>query len=260
MKHRKQTLSVAIAVYNEEAKLEKCLMSVKRLADEIIIVDGGSSDKTVAIAKKHTPHVVKTDNPPMFHINKQKAVDKATGDWVLQLDADERVTPRLSAEIRRVINESREENGYWIPRKNYICGVWMRYGGMYPDPVTRLFRNGKGEFPCKSVHEQIEISGKTGMLHEALVHQTYRSWDEYMKNADVYTTLTAQEMIATGTGNNPVTMVKYLFIKPASRFISLYIRHKGMLDGWNGLLWALFSGMHFPMAYVKFLEMEGRGS
>lgn len=256
MKHRKQKLSVVLAVYNEEAKLEKCLASVKDIADELVVVDGGSTDKTVSIARKYTSTIVTTDNPPMFHKNKQKAIEKATSDWILQLDADERLTPALKHEIMLTIQHNPPENGFWIPRKNYISNTWMKYGGMYPDPVIRLFRKGTGRFPCKSVHEQIDVDGKTGMLNEPMIHKTYGSWEEYMKKAETYTLLTARDMVDAGVENNPVTMIRYILIKPAIRFFSLYVRHKAFLDGWNGLLWAFFSGMHFPMAYVKFLEME----
>lgn len=153
------TISVVLATYNEEKNLPDCLESVKDLADEIIIVDGGSTDKTVEIAKKYKAKIISTTNPPIFHINKQKAIDVATKDWVLQLDADERITKELGKEIEEKIRD-KNVNGYWMPRKNWFLGRFLRKGGQYPDYTLRLYRNGKGHLPQKSVHEQAVVDGK----------------------------------------------------------------------------------------------------
>ncbi|MEK7073817.1 MAG: glycosyltransferase family 2 protein, partial [Patescibacteria group bacterium] len=159
MAKKRITLSVALAVYNEASNLERCLRSVGNLADEVIVVDGGSSDATADIAKRLGAKVYHTDNPAMFHINKQKALDKSSGEWILQLDADEVVSASLKEEIRDVIVSGLTPNGYFISRHNYFLGDWLRKGGQYPDYVIRLFRNGFGEFPQQSVHEQIKIDG-----------------------------------------------------------------------------------------------------
>src|SRR5258706_11294276 len=135
MKH--PTLSVVLATFNEEKNIPDCLESVKNFADEIIIVDGSSTDKTVEVAKQYGARVAVVANNPMFHINKQKAIDMATKDWILQLDADERVTPELAGEIRSVINHQssiiNSADGYWIPRKNWFLGRFLMKGGLYPD-------------------------------------------------------------------------------------------------------------------------------
>ncbi|MBU4098550.1 glycosyltransferase family 2 protein, partial [Patescibacteria group bacterium] len=170
-------LSVALATYNEENNLTECLESVKDLADEIVIVDGSSEDLTVKIAKKYGAKVLVKDNPPIFHINKQKALDIASCDWILQLDADERVSQELKEEIKKVISlpekelEIYQDNlpdkklflrhqkliekrdgaigsegqyvAFFIPRLNYFLGKYLRYGGVYPDGVIRLFKKGK---------------------------------------------------------------------------------------------------------------------
>src|SRR3989344_2002590 len=130
-------------------------MSVKELADEICIVDGGSIDKTVEIAKKYNAIIKISDNPQVFHINKQKAIDMATSDWILQLDADERVTPQLKQEILSTINDTQLTfKGYWLPRKNWFLGRFLMKGGQYPDYTLRLYKRGKGRLPQKDVHEQ----------------------------------------------------------------------------------------------------------
>lgn len=146
-------ISVCLATFNEEKNLKACLESVK-WADEIVIVDGTSTDKTVAIAKKYGAKVIIRENPLMFHINKQKAFEAATGDWILYLDADERVSPELKKEILSVVNQ-KDFNGFWMPRKNIIFGKWIRHTGWWPDQQLRLFRRGKGKLACQSVHEQI---------------------------------------------------------------------------------------------------------
>ena len=125
-----ETLSVVLAVFNEEKNLTDCLKSVRDIADEIVVVDGGSKDATVAIAESFGAVVVRTNNPQIFHINKQKAISKASKSWVLQLDADERVTSELREEIRAVLRKSSASiNGYWIPRKNYFLGRYLMKGG-----------------------------------------------------------------------------------------------------------------------------------
>lgn len=249
-------LSVAIAVFNEEKNLEECLSSVAAFADEIIVVDGGSSDATVSIAKKFTTNIIETSNPVMFHINKQKALDACSGDWILQIDADERVTSSLKNQILTVINSGKSDiNGYFIPRRNYFWGHFMRKGGQYPDYVMRLVRRGKAHFPSKSVHEQIEVIGEPGYLTEPMDHISYRTREDYWRKSDAYTTLTAIKMKKNGIPKNARTWFTYNIVKPKLTFLSLFIRHKGFMDGWYGLVFAYFSALHFPIAYRKFLKL-----
>lgn len=249
MEKKNVILSVAIAVYNEEKNLETCLSSIASFADEIVVVDGGSTDNTVEIARKFTSHIIKTDNPPIFHINKQKALEACHGEWILQLDADEVVTAGLKNEIIGTISNKQETiSGYYIPRKNNFWGHFMKKGGQYPDYLIRLVRNSKARFPCRSVHEQIEVEGEIDYLREPLVHYAYRTQADYWKKADVYTSLTARTL------HNP-SFLSYVFIKPIVTFFSLYIRHKGFMDGWYGLLFACFSALHFPIAYIKYSKL-----
>lgn len=250
----KKTLSVAIAVYNEENNLDSCLSSITDIADEIVVVDGGSTDRTVAIAKKFTKKIIRTDNPPIFHINKQKALDACTGDWILQLDADEVIPVGLKKEILTAIKTG-GVNGYYIPRKNYFWGRWMKKGGQYPDYVIRLVRRGFARFPSKTVHEQIEVDGKVGYLREPMEHYSYRTKEDYWRKADAYTTLTATEMKKKGLKNTPMVWLEYNVLKPKLTFLNLFFRHKGFLDGWRGFVFSVFSAMHFPIAYRKFLKL-----
>lgn len=248
------TLSVALAVYNEEKNIKACLSSVKAIADEIIIVDGGSTDKTIEIAKKYDAKVIQTDNPPMFHINKQKALDACTGDWILQLDADEVVTEELNKEILLTMNhEPATMNGYYMPRRNFFWGHFMKKGGQYPDYVIRLIKRGKGHFPCKSVHEQIAVDGQTGYLKNPMLHYTNRTRDDYWKKAEIYTTLTAHELAKTKIPKTIGSFMYYTVWKPLLTFVSIFFRHKGFVDGLCGFEFALYSGLHWAIAYRKYL-------
>ena len=248
-------LSVAIATFNEEKNIADCLDSVK-WAHELVVVDGTSTDNTVEIARKYTNKVIVTANKPMFHINKNMAIDNCTGDWVLQLDADERVTVELKNEILTVINSDPAEAGFWVKRKNYFLGKFLKKGGQYPDPVIRLFRRDKGRLPEKSVHEQIKIQGKVGALTNDLVHLAYPSFFSYLHRSNRYTTHDAQLMLA---GEIPVSkpeFLQYFLIKPAFTFLNIYIRHKGFMDGFSGFVFAAFSALHHATTYIKYKEAK----
>lgn len=247
------SISVVLATFNEEKNLADCLESVKNLADEIIIVDGSSKDRTVEIAKEFGANVTVTDNPPIFHINKQKAIDKATKDWILQLDADERVTPKLAKEIKEVINQKDDSNGYWVPRENWFLGRFLMKGGQYPDYTLRLYRSGKGRLPQKDVHEQAVVEGEVGYLKHPLVHIADPSFRRYLLRFGRYTTLFAKELKEKKTGKNPITAGKYLVALPIWWFLLTYIRHKGFMDSWQGFVFSFFSAMRFPVAYVKYV-------
>ncbi len=253
-------LSVAVATFNEEKNLDRCLASVRGIAEEIIVVDGGSSDATVSIAKKHGANVISTNNPSIFHINKQKVLDACRGDWILQLDADECVTDELRNEIVGIVHlklatDTSQPNGYYIPRRNYFWGHWMRKGGQYPDYVIRLIQRGKARFPCRSVHEQIAVSGSVGYLKHPMLHYSYCTRDDYWRKADAYTSLTAAELVNAGVPKNIWTAMNYVVWKPLATFLNIFIRHKGFLDGVTGLEFALYSGLHWAIAYKKFLKV-----
>ena len=247
-------LSIAIAAYNEEAHIGRCLASVARWVDEIVLVDGGSKDKTVAIAKTFGAKVIETTNPPIFHINKQKALDSSRGEWILQLDADEVVSPELQEEILSVTKGDLGVNGFYVPRKNFFCGRWLRKGGQYPDYVIRLIRRGHALFPAKSVHEQIAVDGSVGYLQNPLLHFSYDSVGEYWCKANSYIDLQAQELKIQNLAVTPVTWFIYNAVKPTVTFFLIFFRHKGFMDGYWGFLFALFSALHYPFAYMRYVK------
>lgn len=236
-------ISVVLAVYNEETNLKSCLESVKDLANEIVIVDGGSTDKTLDIAKDFGAKIIETNNPPNFHINKNKAIDGAKEDWILQLDADEILTPQLVEEIKKAVNLSMD--GFWIPRKNFFLGRFLTKGGQYPDYTLRLYRKGKGRLPAKDVHEQAVVSGKVAYLKNDLLHMRDKTFSIYIERFNRYTDLMSSQI------KNPNFFV-YFFIKPSIWFLKAYIRHKGFMDGFPGFVFALFSAFRFPIAYLKY--------
>lgn len=255
-------ISVAVATFNEEKNIGKCLEGVADWVSEIVVVDGSSTDKTVEVAKKYKARVYVADNPPIFHINKQKAIDACSGDWILQLDADEVVTRELKDEIIKTINlqpktyNLKPINGYWIPRKNFFLGQFLMKGGQYPDYTLRLYRRGKGKLPCKNVHEQAEVEGKVGHLKNPLLHYPYADFSEYLQHFRRYTDLFANDYKEEKLKLSLTSFVSYIFIKPIHWFLLSYIRHKGFMDGFAGFVFSLFSSLRFPVSYIKYLKIR----
>lgn len=245
-------ISVVLATYNEEKNLPSCLESVKEFANEIIVVDGSSGDKTVEIAKSFNAKVKITTNKPIFHINKQMAIDMATSEWILQLDADEIVDENLKKEIFSAMKK-KEFDGFWIPRRNYFLGRFLTKGGQYPDYTLRLYRKGKGRLPQKNVHEQAVVEGKVGYLKNPLIHMADPSFSRYIKRWNRYTNLIATELKDKKIGYNPIYAIKYLLILPIWWFLLTYIRHKGFMDSWQGFVFSFFSSLRFPVSYLKYI-------
>ncbi len=261
---KKSAISVVLATFNEEPDLPDCLTSVSDWADEIVIVDGSSTDKTVEVAKKFGAKVIVTQNHPIFHINKQKAIDEAKNEWILQLDADERVTPELRDELLRIAGDPKavardHPVAYWIKRRKMFLGRWIKKGGHYPDPVIRFFRRGKAHLPCQSVHEQMEVDGKLGWLNGELIHLPTPSFSIYLLKDSRYSTLRAQELLRENPGRGFRSKFRYLFWIPATTWFSMFIRHKGYEDGFPGLIFALYSGLTTTNAYIKYWEAKETG-
>ncbi len=278
-----QKLSVVQATRNEAENIARNLDSVKNIADEMIVVDEYSSDETREIAKKHGAQVFLEPHHDNFHITKQKANDKARGDWILQIDTDEVITPELAMEIKKVLlgeeiivkdpnkqklfsrhqklieerdgklgNDSEEVVAYFIPRVNVFLGKPLVHAGVYPDGVIRLFKKGKARLPGKSVHEQMEINGRVGWLNESLLHYDSPTFSKYLWRLNRYTDLKKEEFEQEKLSKNFGVLLFYSFVKPTMVFLNLYIRHKGFLDGMRGFVWSLFSSLHFPIAYFKY--------
>ena len=244
-------ISVILATFNEEKNIKECLESVK-WADEIVIVDGTSNDKTVEIAKKYTKKIIVKDNPLMFHINKQLAIEKTTGDWILYIDADERVTPELKQEFLTVMQDN-EINGYWIPRKNIIFGKWIEHTGWSPDYQLRFFRNGKGKLPCKSVHEQPVVEGNTRKLINPLIHYNYNSVNQFLnKLINIYTENDKKVKIERGEKIESSSAIRF----PVDEFLKRFYLEAGYKDGLHGLVLSMFQSFSSFVTFAKIWEEQ----
>ena len=262
MEDKQIKLSVALAVYNESENLGECLKSIADIADEIVIVDGSSVDNTVEIATKYGARVIKEVNRTNFHINKQLAIDACQGIWILQLDADERVSSMLAKEIRSIVDMSLtgQPSAYYLKRRNYFLGRWMSKGGMYPDPVIRFFQRGKAKLPQASVHELMTVDGPTKWLEQDLLHIADPTFARYLLRSNRYTTLQAEEWLKEGSiGLSSFDIFIYTVVKPFIRFLEIYLRHKGFQDGFPGFVFAMYSGIHICSSYVKYYEKKKSG-
>lgn len=246
------SLSVVISAFNEEKKIEECLSSVS-FADEIIIVNNNSSDKTAEIARKYTSKIFDRPNNPMLNINKNFGFSKATGDWILSLDADERITPELTREIIRTLKiKSSKPNGYWISRKNIIFGKWIKSQMWWPDYQLRLFRRGKGRFAEKHVHEYLKVIGETEKLKNPMMHLNYTSVDQYLyKMLNIYVPSEVKNR-----QNEKVTWVDSIRY-PANDFLKTFFFQKGYKDGLHGVVLSLLQAFYMELVFVKLWEKEG---
>ncbi len=253
------TLSVVISARNEEAKIERTLQAIS-WAGEIILVDSDSTDKTVAIAKKFTKKIYKQPNDLMLNVNKNFGFTKATGDWILSLDADEVVTPELAKEIQSVFRITHHASritspaGYWIPRKNIIFGKWIQHGLWWPDKQLRLFRRGNGRFPQKHVHEYLSVDGPTDSLIEPMLHYNYETISQYLGKLDMlYTENEVANLLTTH-----YQLVWYDAIRfPASDFLKVYFAQEGYKDGIHGLVLALLQSFYSLVVFAKLWEKKG---
>lgn len=256
MKSKKKVtyLSVVLATFNEEANIGRCLEAVKAIADEIVIVDGQSQDETVKIAKSFGAKILSRPNPSNFHINKNIAIAEATGEWILQLDADEVVSTELSQEIAQTIASQPSENGFWVNRRNWFLGRFLTKGGQYPDPTLRFYRRGTGRLPAADVHEQAIVQGQVGHFKHDLFHYRDTSFEKYLVGFNRYSSFIADQLQSRDTPFNLLTTLNYLFAKPLLTFIKIYIRHKGFVDGFPGFVFAIFSGLIHSVAYIKYWQ------
>ena len=246
-------VSVTIITLNEEANLSACLDSVK-WADEILVVDSESHDRTVAIARDFGCRVL--INPwPGHKEQKNVAVDAASHEWILSVDADERLTPEIQQEVRKVFSDPDSMDGYKFPRKNYFLGKWMRYGGWNPDHVLRLFKKDKGRFGGINPHDKVIISsGRVGHLPYPILHLTYTSFEQYLAKQDVYSRIGADELFKSGRMKRITSLS--LTSKFIGKFLETYLWKRGCLDGLNGLI-ASMGGAYFAMLRLARLwEMQ----
>lgn len=243
-------LSVVISAFNEEKVVEECLKSVKSIADEIIFIDNSSEDNTVKIAKKYTSKIFKKTNNKMLNVNKNYGISKATGDFILVLDADERVTHELAEEIKNVLKNN-ESQGYKIPRKNIIFNKWIKHTGWYPDYQTRLFKSGKGKFEEKHNHEQLTVDGKVSHLNSNIKHQHYDSISQFLnKMFSTYTDDQVHNLVEKGYYFKHSHIISF----PFNEFVSRFFAREGYKDGFHGLALSLLQAFDHLVVILKLWE------
>jgi glycosyltransferase involved in cell wall biosynthesis len=247
-------LSVIVITKNEERNIRACLDSVT-WANEVVVVDSGSTDNTITIAKEFTSKVyLRTWKG--FSAAKNYALQQATGEWVLWLDADERVTPELQNEIQTVIEADQKDiAAYSMPRKANFLGSWINHCGWYPGRVVRLFRRTSGVFPDTKVHEHLEVKGHIGRLSSDLLHYTDPDLFHYYEKYNRYTSLAAEELIAR---EKRFHLGKLIF-NPLWIFIKMYILRLGFLDGISGLILCTCSANYVFTKYAKLWELSKQG-
>jgi len=244
------TLSAILITLNVEQHIEACLSALS-FTDEIIVVDSGSTDRTAELAKQHTDHVLVTEWKGYAEA-KQFALEKATGDWVLWVDADERVPEPLAQEIQDLIENKPAHSGFRVARKAFFLGRWMKHGGWYPGYVVRLFRRESGRFNSARVHESLIIDGSIGTLKEPMLHYTDDSLIHYYDKFNKYTTLAAEDLHERGRG----AKITDLLFRPLHMFFKMYVFRLGLLDGIEGFLLAVFSSSYVFVKYAKLWEIQ----
>lgn len=247
-------LSVVISAYNSEDKIEDCLKSVG-FADEIILVNNSSTDKTENLAKKYTSKIFTRENNLMLNVNKNFGFSKATGDWILCLDDDERITDALAVEIKKIVKDNKSQiNGYFIPRKNIIFGKWIEHTGWYPDPQLRLFKNGKGKFEEKHVHEMIKVDGALEYLKEPMLHYNYKSISQFLnKMSNIYASNEAEVLISQGYKVKFADAIRF----PLKEFLSRFFAQEGYKDGFHGLMLSIFMAFYHFCVFAFVWEEQG---
>jgi glycosyltransferase involved in cell wall biosynthesis len=245
-------LTVIIITRNEERNITPCLESVA-WAGEIVVVDSESRDGTVGLARAFTPHVF-VRAWKGYAEAKQFALSQATGEWILWLDADERVTPELSEAIRgEVLGKEGGFDGYEIGRRAYFLGKWIRHAGWYPGYTLRLFRRSSVRFTGSRVHEKAEIGGRTGRLRGGdLLHYTDETLYHYFAKFNRYTTLAAQDLRSAGRHFS----LWDVFARPPYLFVKMYLLKAGFLDGMHGLVLSLLSASYVFVKYAKLWDLD----
>jgi glycosyltransferase involved in cell wall biosynthesis len=240
---------VALITFNEEQNLPHTLASIA-WADETIVVDSGSTDRTVEVASAAGAHVV---IQPWLGFAGQKnfAIEQCRSDWILSLDADEAVSDELAREIQQLLQSQPQEDGFLIPRRNFFLGRAMLHGGFYPDPKLRLFRRGRAAFAPRPVHETMRLDGVAGRLTGELLHSAYPTLAGYIEHMNRYSSLAAPELHFVLPR---ASFLLHVLVNPIATFLYNYILRLGFLDGHEGLLLHIYHSCYVSWKYAKAWE------
>lgn len=243
-------LSVVVLTKNEEKNIRDCLDSVAGWADEIVIIDDESTDRTVDVASQYTDKIIirKMD---IEGRHRNFAYAQAKNLWVLSLDADERVTEELKQEIKEVLVHPAKTNGFTIPRRNFIGSHWIKYGGWYPSPQLKLFRKDKFRYEEAGVHPRAFMDDPCGHLNSDILHYSYRNIEDFLNKLNNQTTREAQKWFAQ---DKPMRLGRFLW-RTLDRFIRTYIARKGFRDGFLGFVIAFFAAFYQFLSYLKYREI-----
>ncbi len=243
-------ISAAFIARNESGNIPDAIKSLA-FADQIIVADTGSTDDTTEIARKlgAEVHSVKFEG---FGKTKNKALDYCRGDWVLFIDADERVTPELAEKIMKAADNESSSSGFLINRLTYFLGKPVRHSGWYPDYILRFFKRESGKFSSNLVHEWVKVEGPVDKLEGLLLHYSYKSLDQYLDKLNEYSSLSAEEMFEKGKKFN---ILDPLF-RPVLTFLKMFVFKSGFLDGLNGFILAVLSSYHVFIKYVKLYHLR----
>lgn len=252
---KRSSISAVVITTNNEATIKRCLESVK-WADEIVVVDAFSSDRTVEITKGYTDKLWQRPWPG-FAGQWNFAIEKAVCSWIFILASDECVSGGLKEEMRQIAGSADSANGYYVPRKTYFLGKWIRHCGWYPDYSIRLFKKGSGRFDNRIVHERVVVRGKTSYLKNAIDHFSFPTVSGYIERLNHYTSLEAQEMAGAAANIDINRTAVKATAKAVKTFWKMYIRQAGFKDGMRGLFLSFFSSLYQFMVYAKYWEIAG---
>jgi len=250
----KVPISVVVITKNEESNIEQCLRSVQ-WADEAIVVDGFSQDKTVDIAKKFTDKVFMREMD-IEGVHRNWAYQKAKNDWVLSLDADETVTPELAKEIAEMLKSGTEFNGFAIPLRNFIGDYWVKHGGWYPAGKLRLVKRDKFKYEEVGVHPRAILDGRWSCLKSDIIHKGYPDFEHFLGSLNWQTTQEAKKWV----DDKRRMSLGIAINKALNRFIKTFVMKKGYKDGFIGFMVAFFAGLYQIMSYAKYWELKNRGA
>lgn len=246
---KKLPLALTVVTKNEEQHIERCLRSVP-FASELIVLDSGSTDRTVEIAKAHGARVF-VEEWRGFGPQKRRAAELATQDWILSLDADEALSPQLAEEISRMFDLLDPETGYRLPRRSFHLGRWIDHGGWRPDLQLRLFNRRHSQWSEQPIHEKVEAA-RTARLHHPILHWVFDDLSDQVVTNDRYSTLQAKELHAKGARFSPLKLV----FRPLGKFFETYVYKRGFLDGLPGFIISVGAAYSIFLRQAKLWELE----
>jgi len=244
-------ISATVITFNEEQNIRDCLESIAWV-DEIIVIDAFSTDTTVAICRQYTDNVLQRQWPGHV-LQKQFALEQARGQWILSLDADERLSPEAAAEIRqKAVDGGSAADGFMFPRQSFYLGRWIRHGGWYPDRKLRLVRRGRGRWTGDDPHDKLVVEGTTEQCSGKIYHYVYRDIAQQLKTVDSFSRITAAQWRREGMPARVLPMV----VKPPLKFLETYVWKRGFLDGMPGFIIAMISSYYVFLKYAKLWELQ----